>query len=187
MAASHGRMVSRMAKILGDLAQVDYNLRVATDADIVRYAAPRRAAISEAYEICDKLSFVQPLSPELRRVYADGCLNMSLYHEEDGGRPISGCSARPKSSGKGFAAKPGRHAGAWVPCHHSAQARRCARGPRRKRRGVSMACSIALTTARGDPGLFVEIALEYARMLGPIDRLPASSRRELEDPPPRGL
>ena len=34
MAASHGRTVSAMAKILGEQAQVDYNLRVAFDEDV---------------------------------------------------------------------------------------------------------------------------------------------------------
>jgi len=42
--------------------------------------------------------------------------------------------------------------------------------------------SQSLTTARGDAGLFVEIALEYARMLGPIDRSPTKlGPRVLED------
>ena len=85
MAASHGRTVSTMAQILGEQAQVDYNLRVAFDEDVARYAARRREVISEAYEICVKLSFLEPLSPALRRVYADGCLNTALFCEDDGG------------------------------------------------------------------------------------------------------
>ncbi len=102
MAASHGRTISTMATILGEQAQVDYNLRVAFDEDVARYAARRREVISEAYEICVKLSFVEPLSRELRRVYADGCLNMALCCEDDRGVVDLGLLRRPKSFGKGF-------------------------------------------------------------------------------------
>jgi hypothetical protein len=35
--------------------------------------------------------------------------------------------------------------------------------------------SQSLATARGEPGLLYEIALEYARMLGPIERLPGKA------------
>ena len=101
MAAGRGRTVSTMAEILGAQAQVDYNLRVAFDEDVARYAARRREVISEAYEICVKLSFVEPLSPALRRVYADGCLNTALFCEDDGGVVDLGLCARPKSCGKG--------------------------------------------------------------------------------------
>ena len=83
-AARHGRLVSRMVKIQDDLAVADYNLREAYDYDLVRYAGPRREIMEEAFEICDKLGLVQPLSWNLRHVYAQTCFERALYQEEDG-------------------------------------------------------------------------------------------------------
>ena len=65
----------------------DRNVLVAADSDPVRYAAVRKAAVLEAYEICDKLAFAEPLSVELRQIYADACLNVSLYLEWERGEP----------------------------------------------------------------------------------------------------
>jgi len=172
-----------MAKILGDLAQVDYNIRVATDADLVRYAGPRREAVSEAYEICDKLSLVQPLPQNLRRIYADGCLLMSLYREEDGGQPDLGLLRRAEQLYEGVrrdapAAADAR--GYLVIIRRRLAQLLAARGENEEASGWR---SQSLTTARGEPGLFYGIALEYARWLGPIDRLPtkldARRRRDL--------
>jgi len=172
MAASHGRMVSQMAKILGDLAMANYNLRVATDADVVRFAGPRRAAISDAYEICDKLSFVQPLSLELRKVYADTCLNMALYQEEDGGQSDLVLLRKAEQLWEAIDREDPR---AWAERGFLVIVRRKLTSvltDRGENEEASRWRSQSLTAARGDPGLFYEIALEYARRLGPIDRLP---------------
>ena len=78
-ARPHRRSSSRATS-----AEIDYNMKVATDADPVRFAGTRREVIEEAYEIYDKLSFVQPLPLGVRRIYADGCFNKAVYQERDG-------------------------------------------------------------------------------------------------------
>ncbi len=89
MAATHGKVVSRVAAIKEFLAIVDHNLVMAYDqADAARYhAGPRRAVVREAYEICDKLGLVKLLSPDHRLIYASSCLEMADYKEEDGEEP----------------------------------------------------------------------------------------------------
>jgi hypothetical protein len=172
MAASHAKIVSTRARILGELAKVDYNVRVATDADMVRYDALKRAVITESYEICDKLSLVEPLTLELRRVYADGCFNLALYHADDGGQVDIRLLEKAEQLWEGIRAE--------------APEDMVARGflviIRRKLAlvlaadGNEVAASRwraqSLSTARGQGELFYEIALEYVRMLGPIDRVP---------------
>jgi len=171
-AASHGQMVSRMAKILADLAQVDYNVRVASDADIVRYAGPRRAAISEAYEICDKLSFLEPLSLALRKVYADACLNRAFYQEEDGGPPDLALLRKAERLWEVIGREDPRaraERGFLVIVRRKLAEDLTGRGENEE---ASRWRSQSLSSARGDPGLFYEIALEYVGRLGPIDHLP---------------
>ena len=174
MAAGQGRMVSRKVQVLGDQALVDYNLRVAFDNDVVRFAAQRREVISEAYEICDKLSFVEPLSPELRRVFADVCLNMALYREEDVGRADLGPVRRAEEQWEGIRREaPGDLAarGFLVIIRRKLAELLTERGENEEAARWRLQ---SLSTARGEPVLFYEIALEYARMLAPIDRLPGN-------------
>ena len=143
----------------------------AFDDDVVRYAARRREVISEAYEICDKLSFVQPLSPELRRVYADGCLNMALYCEEDGGRADLGLCAQAEELWEGIRREaPGDMAarGFLVIIRRRLAEVLADRGEDEEALALALQ---SLSTARGQPGLFYEIALEYARMLALFDRV----------------
>jgi serine/threonine protein kinase len=88
MAVRHGKLVSRVAAIYRLLVTVDFNLQLAYNADLARYYdGPRRAIFSEILEICDKLSLVQPLSPELQKVHAQACLAMVDYQSLDGERP----------------------------------------------------------------------------------------------------
>ncbi len=89
MVATHGKVVSRVAEIKELLAVVDHNLTMAYDqADAARYyTGPRRDVVREAYEICDKLGLVKPLSPNLRWIYASSCLETADYEEEDGEKP----------------------------------------------------------------------------------------------------
>jgi len=89
MGLNYGGVVSRMASIQGALAVADFNLSEAYEnADPVRYAGPMRAVISEAYEICAKLSLVlQPFPRDLRKIYAQSCFGMADYQEEDGANP----------------------------------------------------------------------------------------------------
>ncbi|MHB1562277.1 MAG: serine/threonine-protein kinase, partial [Isosphaeraceae bacterium] len=84
MAARHGNLVSRMARIQERIATVDLNLIGAYESDPARYAAASRELTAEAYEICDKLGLVQPLSWNLRIVHATTCFAMADYQTEDG-------------------------------------------------------------------------------------------------------
>jgi hypothetical protein len=89
MARKFGGLVSRMAQIQVSLAETDHNLAMAwVSFDPVRFAAgPRRELVTEMYQICDKLTLVQQLSPNLHRVYASSCLSLAELQEEDGEKP----------------------------------------------------------------------------------------------------
>ena len=75
-----------MAAIQRALAEVDHNLTMSYEnSDPVRYfAGPRREIATELYEICDKLTLIQPLPARLRRPYAGSCLDMADYRVDDG-------------------------------------------------------------------------------------------------------
>jgi hypothetical protein len=187
MAAHHGGTVSAMAKILGEQAQVDYNLRVAFDEDVARYAARRREVISEAYEICMKLSFVETLSPVLRRVYADGCLNMALFYEDDGGAVDLGLLRQAEELWEGVRRDaPGDMAarGYLVMIRRKLAQEMSTRG---KDEEASRWRAQSLSTARGQPGLLYEIALEYARMLALIDGVPGKVAPRVRQDRRRGI
>ncbi len=87
MAARHGKLVSRMAQIQGRIAEADFNLIGAYESDPARYAAESRRLTAEAYEICNKLGLVQPLSWNLRIVHPTTCFAMADYQAEDGRSP----------------------------------------------------------------------------------------------------
>ena len=56
--------------------------------DLIRYCnGPRREIVTEKYQICDKLSLVQRLSPGLRKAYATACLDMADLQQEDAEKP----------------------------------------------------------------------------------------------------
>ena len=171
MAAAPGCLVSRVVQIKNDLAVVDYNLKIATDADTVRFAAPRHKVIQESYEICDKLGFVKPLSVDLRRIHADGCLNVVFYQELDGGEPSITLLRKSEQMWEGIRRlAPGsmEARGFLVIVRRELMAALAARGDREE---AARWRELSLTTARGDANLLFEIALEYARRIGPIDQL----------------
>lgn len=87
MAARHGNLVSRMAQIQGRMAAADYNLIGVYESDPARYAPESRRLTAEAYEICDKLGLVQPLSWNLQIVYPTTCFALADYQAEDGRSP----------------------------------------------------------------------------------------------------
>src|SRR5262249_48833266 len=86
-AARHGKLVSRMARIQGLLAEADFNLMAAYESDLVRYARARRELAAEAYEICDKLSLVEPLGFNLLIIEAFMAFVLADYQVEDGLQP----------------------------------------------------------------------------------------------------
>jgi hypothetical protein len=87
MAGRHGDLASRIVHILRRIAAVDINLRDAYASDPVKYAAARRALAAEAYEICDKLGIVSPLTWNCRIAYAMTSFALADYQEEDGQSP----------------------------------------------------------------------------------------------------
>jgi hypothetical protein len=62
MATRHGRLVSAMVTIQERIARADFNLREVYANDLATHAASSRALAAEAYEICEKLPVVRPLS-----------------------------------------------------------------------------------------------------------------------------
>jgi tetratricopeptide (TPR) repeat protein len=83
----HRGVVSRVAGIQESLAIVDYNLAGAYESDLARYHDRHRAAWAEAYEICDKLELVEPLSDELKTVLAMGAYQKADFRIDDGELP----------------------------------------------------------------------------------------------------
>jgi tRNA A-37 threonylcarbamoyl transferase component Bud32 len=83
----HGKLVSRMVHIQEGLAQTNYNLELALTADPVANARRIRELVAQTYEICDKLSLIKPLSPNLRQAFAYAGWSLTEYQEEDGGPP----------------------------------------------------------------------------------------------------
>ncbi len=158
IATEPGCPVSQAAQAKTMLAVIDYNVKIATDADTVRFASRRRAVIEESYEICDRLAFLQPLSNELRRIYAYGCMNMALYQEQDGAQPDVALLRKSEQN--------------WEEIRRLAPTSLEARGflviVRRKlgevleangdREEAAHWHALSLTTARGDAGLLFEIA-----------------------------
>jgi hypothetical protein len=165
--------VSQRAHIESELAIVDHNVRIATDLDTIRHAAPRREVILESYEICDKLAFIQPLSDQLRRIYAYACLYVAFYQEEESGNLDLKLLRKSEQL--------------WEDIRHVRPDDMEARGflvivrskladlltAAGEQQEASRYRAQALLTARGDGGLLFEIALEYARRIGPVDRLPS--------------
>ncbi len=86
-AERHRGVVSRMAGIQGALATVDFNLALAYGSDPARYYGPYRAAFAEAYDICDKLELVEPLSDDLKMVLSDALYQKADFRVEDGLAP----------------------------------------------------------------------------------------------------
>jgi serine/threonine protein kinase len=174
MAATLAPLVSRTAQIQSDIAVVDFNVRMATESDTVRFAAPRRDVIHDAYEICDKLALVQPLSVSLRRIYGYACLYMALYQEWDGNEidlTLLRKSEQLWEEIRRVDPAGGEARGYLVIVRRKLAEVSAARGDREE---ASRWRPLSLTTARGDADLCYEIALEYARMIGPIDRLPTT-------------
>jgi hypothetical protein len=86
----HGKLVSRMARLQGAIGLVDFNLMVLYESNPAKYAAARRAKSTAAYDICEKLSLVQPLSWNLKVIYATTSLARADFQAEDGLRPDVG-------------------------------------------------------------------------------------------------
>jgi len=171
MAQKHGVLVSRMAQIQGALAEVDNNLAMVRESsDPIRYfAGPRRELETEKYQICDKLSLVQRLSPNLRKVYAYSCLSIAGLQEEDAEKLDLQLLLRAERLLEEIVRDEptdDRYRGMLVMTRRALADEFDARGRSDEAvhwRGQSLA------TARGNPELFYELATVYglnARLLG---------------------
>ncbi len=85
--ARPGQSQSRLAALQEALAVADHNLRDAYNSDRARYRAERKLLEREGFEICDKISLVKPLSPNMRIAYAHCCFSIADDEEEDGATP----------------------------------------------------------------------------------------------------
>jgi hypothetical protein len=182
MATRFNGLVSRVAAIQGAIATVDHNLIMGYSSDPVRNYQALRSTYTEAYAICDKLTLIEPLSPELQRVLALASYQMADFQVEDGERPDLERYYRAERL--------------WEELHHKALAESIyraglvfvrndlaeelmIRGRSQEARGYR---ARSLDTVRGDPALCLEIALNYAenaRLVGlyPI-RLDARQQQE---------
>jgi eukaryotic-like serine/threonine-protein kinase len=84
MRGHHGNLVSRMARIQGQIAVLGFNLLDAYASDPVKYASENRALTAEVYEICNKLGIVQPLSPNQQVAHAMTSFALADSRAEDG-------------------------------------------------------------------------------------------------------
>jgi hypothetical protein len=173
LAGQAGTSVSRMVEIQVELASVGNNLQMAYESDPVRFARPARALVDELYETCDKLSLViRPLPFILRKVYASSCLDKTENQEQDGGQPDLDLLLKAERLwDENLREKPAdvETRGMLVIVRQKLADELAARGrsdesSRSRRR--------ALTTVRGDPGLFVLVATVYAETAGLVGRLP---------------
>ena len=172
MVARHGKLVSRMARIQDRIAAADINLRLAYDSDPRKYARARRELAAEAYEICDKLSLVQPLSWNLQVAHALASFALADYQAEDGVQPDLERILKAERLWAGILHQ--------SPTNGMAQAnlvivrRRLAEELRARGRGEEAArwerCS--LDPARGNPELLYEVALNSARDAGLVGHSP---------------
>ncbi len=172
LAARQGLSVSRRARIQAALAAVDQNLCDCYDSDPARYAAARRAIAREAYEICEKISLVQPLTGNLRIISAHQCYETVEYQEEEGEKPDLDLLKKSEQLMAGILQE--------SPSNRDAQAFLVI--ARRKLadllevRGQSDEAARyrvqSLATARGHADLFYEIALNYAKRGQAVGLLP---------------
>jgi serine/threonine-protein kinase len=86
-AERHRGVVSRVAQIQARIAVVDFNLTGAYESDLARYHDRSRAIYAEAYEICDKLELVEPLSDDLKLVLVFALSARVDSRIEDGKEP----------------------------------------------------------------------------------------------------
>jgi tRNA A-37 threonylcarbamoyl transferase component Bud32 len=164
MAVKHGKLVSRMAAIQASIALVDNNLLLAYDrSNVARYYdGPRRAMNAEIYEILDKLSLIQPLSPVQRGMYAESCLEMADYQSYDGEEPdISLVVRAERIRDELYRENPTDNAGRGM----LVLARRQLADLLEDRGRLAEAPvwrAKSLATARGNPALFYQLATVFA-------------------------
>ncbi len=172
MAAKHGRLVSRMAMIQEWLAAADHNLRDAYDSDRARYQSERRALTREGYEICDKISLVEPLSWNMRIADSHCRFNLADDRQEDGERLDLDLYRKAESLLAELVSKSpevNEDRTALVYVQRGLTEELAARGVLTE---ASRWRGQAATTAQRRPAVFHRVAREYARRIVAIDHMP---------------
>ena len=82
-----GHLPSQIEQARVCLAFLDQDMWTATERDSARHATMRRELMSQALEVCDRISQDQPLTRELRRLQARACFHLAEYRKLDTGRP----------------------------------------------------------------------------------------------------
>jgi hypothetical protein len=167
-----GKMVSRAATIQESLANADYNLWCAYDSDPPRYAGPLRELTRELFEICEKLSLLQLPSWNLRIAHAQACLTQAGYRQDDGLPPDLGLLLKAEGLWEGIHRE--------GPTHLETRrdlviVRRAIALALEERGQIDEAVERrrrSLTTARGYPELFFELAAGYAKGAALVGRVP---------------
>jgi tetratricopeptide (TPR) repeat protein len=167
-----GKMVSRAATIQESLANADYNLWCAYDSDPPRYAGPLRELTRELFEICEKLSLLQLPSWNLRIAHAQACLTQAGYRQDDGLPPDLGLLLKAERLWEGIHRE--------GPTHLETRrdlviVRRAIALALEERGQIDEAVERrrrSLTTARGYPELFFELAAGYAKGAALVGRVP---------------
>ncbi len=172
MAGRLGKLVSRMAAIQSRIAEVDINLMDAYASDPVKYAAACRMLTAEAYEICDKLSLVLPLSWNRRFVYAITSFDMADYQAEDGLSPDLDLFKKAERLWAGILRDSPKETSAQS--HLVVIRRRLADELADRGHGDEAARweHQSLNTARGNPEMLYLVAIDYAKNAGLTGKLP---------------
>ncbi|HKI21273.1 MAG TPA: hypothetical protein VKA15_25490, partial [Isosphaeraceae bacterium] len=172
MAGRFGNLVSRMALIQALIAVADFNLSEAYAPDPVKYAAERRFLAAEAYEICDKLSIVQPLSPNCRVVHATMAFAVADHQVEDGRSPDVELFKKAERLWEEI--RRDSHNDAAGNAQLVVIRRRLAEelADRGQRSEAARYLRHSLDTARGKPELLYLLAIEYARDASLTGKLP---------------
>ena len=124
-AARPGQPPSRKAQVQVRLAGADLNLWNACDPEMLKHTELRRALMIEAFEICDKLSLVDPL-PRFSAVRLCPCEFVGCVFSrtrERRARPGSAPQERGTLGGS-FTCRPAASGGARLPCRRPPLARR---------------------------------------------------------------
>ncbi len=172
MARRHGKLVSRMAAIQSRIAEMDINLMDAYASDPVNYAVACRTLTAEAYEICDKLSLVLPLSWNRRIVYAVTSFDVADHQAEEGMSPDLELIRKAERLWVGILRDSPKETSAQSHlvvirrrlAEELADRGRCDEAVRWERQ--------ALETARGNPEMLYLLAVDYARNAALTSNLP---------------
>jgi tRNA A-37 threonylcarbamoyl transferase component Bud32/tetratricopeptide (TPR) repeat protein len=82
-----GQPVSRRVMIQESIVSICFNWQMSYDSDPVRYYREQYELTVRIQQICDKLSLIKELSPNLSKAFASSCFGLADYQEEQGKTP----------------------------------------------------------------------------------------------------